>query len=237
MNTIQAPHVQSLILSVTSDLVQKRKPFTAFDVTRIIRSDYGVRARHDNLKTVVHSLYDNGQFGNYTRTLIQIPGVSVDPNLYHDPGSDPDDYINSIVNPKQKIAKQSLAGAITSPVPSKSVVTPSKTVVSSKTAMPNLTVNGFTLDKRNRLGIPAVFVRALGANPGDVLYATPSAGCISITNFNQGSATTFEYVVDKSNNIRISHRLISSSFPNGKKFDIEYIEYIRGNGIITVVER
>lgn len=85
------PVIQQLVEDVVRDKTDKGELFTAFDVTRAIRSD-GTRARHGDVKVAVHGLFSDGEMGNYQRSLASLQGVSPQPFLYHPVGADVSSY-------------------------------------------------------------------------------------------------------------------------------------------------
>lgn len=86
-----------IVEQVIADFTSQNKPFTAYDITREARNR-GADEHHYHLKSAVHSLYSYLQSINWERTLITIPGVAVNPWLYHPDGYDTDDYINQGTN-------------------------------------------------------------------------------------------------------------------------------------------
>ena len=84
---------RQVVEDVVKEFVDSRRKFTAFDVTKEVRSR-GVTARHGALKSVVREMFENDNMLSYVRELIEIDGVSVPPFLYLPNGDDPEDYFS-----------------------------------------------------------------------------------------------------------------------------------------------
>ena len=99
-----SPEATMLIETVVGEFVAAGKSFTALDISRAVQErltrDGLPFERHLALKDAVHDEVGKavGVAGSgWDRTLVQIPGVSPDPNLYHLAGVDPQDYVNAVL--------------------------------------------------------------------------------------------------------------------------------------------
>lgn len=81
------------VVDVVKEFVDSRRKFTAFDITKEVKSR-GVRERHGSIKKIVHEMFENDDMLSYIRELIQIDNVSTAPFLYLPNGDDPEDYFS-----------------------------------------------------------------------------------------------------------------------------------------------
>jgi len=88
-----------VIKSVITDKVNGREMFTAFDITKKVRSD-GMRAFHNDVKSVVADMHQTMANLGYTRTPMSIFNGKT-AMVYHRIGDDPNNYAN--VNQSQPV--------------------------------------------------------------------------------------------------------------------------------------
>jgi len=74
------------------ELISDNKCFTAYDITVSIRHD-GLKESHREVRKIVHAFYEDGEFDDYERSLIQIVGAPRKAYLYHPTNANPNDYI------------------------------------------------------------------------------------------------------------------------------------------------
>jgi hypothetical protein len=75
-----------------AEFVRMNRIFTAFDITKRVRKR-GVRCRHDQVKEIVHRMFEAGCITGYTRSLADI-GTGTQPWLYCPFTRDPSEYNN-----------------------------------------------------------------------------------------------------------------------------------------------
>lgn len=86
-------------------------------------------------------------------------------------------------------------------------------------------------DRSSRLCIPNRFIKALGLEPGDRVYVCTCGNGLILTTTqcdNPGSIDLGSYVVDKSNNVRITNKCLKAISP-GDEFGVKM-----GNGRVEV---
>jgi len=88
---------KDMVINEITALTSIDEMFTAFDVTRRVRAA-GSTVRHFDVKRLVHSTYNNGNFPlEYERNLKSIGNLS--PFLYHPMSKDPEDYDSQSLSP------------------------------------------------------------------------------------------------------------------------------------------
>lgn len=81
-----------MIEEVCEEKVKAGEMFTAYDVSQEVRRRGG-NDRHRNMKRHVHDFHCRGLMGGeYTRTLVSIPGAKAKAYLYHQSSDDPTLY-------------------------------------------------------------------------------------------------------------------------------------------------
>jgi hypothetical protein len=196
---MDAAKIHSSVIDVIGELISKNLPFSAFDVTKILRKR-NIDVYHSQIKKEVSDYYASGLISyNYYRELntlvngrttwVYYPDT-FDPNNY-DEDSLPDALDISTVK-----ASYTIDGGITT-------VTqlPNPVPIIVKT-----TSNDYCVDGRGRLCIPAYMIRLINKTPGEKIYVKQSNGKVHIGNVDYIDVGTisFPYLVDKSNNVRIS---------------------------------
>jgi hypothetical protein len=88
-----------IVETTVATLITQRKPFSAFDITKAVRA-LGQRARHDDVKNVVHGIFRTGRMQDFLQTLVQYPGAPTAAFLYHPQEVNPNDpaTLTAIVN-------------------------------------------------------------------------------------------------------------------------------------------
>ncbi|MDB5388162.1 MAG: hypothetical protein JWM11_3808 [Planctomycetaceae bacterium] len=82
---------EQLVLTLVNERTQAGVMFTAYDVTQAARRRGG-NVRHNDVRDVVHELFENGRMGaTYNRSLIDV-GAPTKPWLYHHFNDDPAIY-------------------------------------------------------------------------------------------------------------------------------------------------
>jgi len=119
----------SEVENMVAVLINQRKPFSAFDITKAVRSA-GFKERHKDVKQVVHQLYGDEEMSDYTRTLVDFPGGNGPAFLYHPPEIDPDSVVSgqpvqiSSPTPSNRVTKgqKQLDGSFVKPIGTRGIV-------------------------------------------------------------------------------------------------------------------
>lgn len=177
------------IIAKVNALTGAHARFTAWDVTRLLRQD-GEWARHNEVRTEVHILFEDGDMGrDYLRTNVCIDGSrNIYAHVFHDNIDNPSNYDQ---NGLQTTPTGNNASAVTTPT----------AVVS--TTDPDI----LTTDTRGRILIPKRFTQQVGLNFGDAVHCYAGAkNDIYVVNdrpyvgFPTGSYR--RYMVDKYGDVR-----------------------------------
>jgi len=206
------------VKQIVSDLTAESKTFTAFDVTKILRNEKGLDARHYEVRQVLNGIWsDNGMPWNYTRVLhsFQVDGQDVQARLYMDNSNFPDSY------DPNALGMNSTPDLVADPDPATDPSDP------DPSADPFLTT-----DKRGRLCIPNKVTKEIGLDPGDIvslftLVNHPGVAVLS-EDFCHNSR---QFKVDKSGNVRISHRTLQRL---GLAPVLRFVAESDGDAIITI---
>lgn len=194
---------QQLIEQTVSDKVQKNELFTAFDVTTAVRKQSSGRVFHNEVKKVVHKLYDSGVMGpDYTRSVAVNLNVSPQPFLYHPMSADPTQYGQVQSDPNDAVA--------------------SNGATSDDSDGDDEEDEPYGVDGRNTLCIPSMFLRALGFKNGDTAYISLDTMGNSLVVTKKPLANLLSrYTVDSYDNVRITQYVLQRGGIGGKKFNIE----------------
>jgi hypothetical protein len=192
--------------------------FTAFDISRTAQNKHGIRERHLNMKNDIHRMFAQGDMQTpdgrpYTRTLIQLPNVPVDPWLYYPTGDDPSEYVSQYTTGAQ-IPSSTTSGARL-PTSHAIPAVPSLTDGDDDADDDNLPPNVRHTDRRGRIWIPVQLLQGLGMSPGSVVYATKgdikngngpgNVPCLCIkSNLGPSDTEAAVYKVDPHGNIAVS---------------------------------
>jgi len=188
--------------------VSRKEPFTAWDITVEVRKK-GVRARHGELKRVVHSLFhEPGVMDGFLRTAIMIPGVPVPPWLYHPDGYDTKEYIKSLSGGNDDNGDDDSNGGTPQPSPS----TPS--AVKSRPIAAN--ADGSYVRKvgqNNYLYVPTFLVSGAGLSQGDSVHVFESPGklVVSAAAKRDGDDPAGSCIVDVKGKIRLHKRFLGKN--------------------------
>lgn len=218
---------QQALETAVDSKVNNAEAFTAYDITLAARNASGLNIRHSHVKHDVHDVIAS-RATTYQRSLISLPGVPVQPFLYHPPGYDLNSYSpasqaggQSVVNVTQ--AQNQTAVAMN---PAPAYVTP------GATNDPDV----ITQDNRGRLWIPARLISGLGVQYSSPVHVTQSTipdlsdatgqrtlPVLRITTAVPAGATeAVEYLVDRHANIAISRGVLVDAGLDGKgKYKLE----------------
>ena len=136
------------VAKVIEGLMQDERMFTAFDVTKALRSS-GFWAEHGDVRDAVHGMFERGEMSGtgYVRTLVPVPG-KIPAFVYHVYTDDAHAY--SFGGPHD--AAPSVAPTTTTPATAK---------------VSTIKVDGgCTRDKFRRVNVLKALVNAIGLRPG-----------------------------------------------------------------------
>lgn len=179
---------------VVNDFIDKGKMFTAYDVTRAVRSA-GIECYHNQVRDIVHTLYKNQEMDcEYSRNAININGAS--PYVYHHYMDDPNTYDSNVLTPKDD---------------------------SNATDQSEKDSTYVFADHRGRIYIGPNFIRKLGVEPGDTVYVYSVAdGEITVSDMSPGLLGVKTYTVDKDNAIRIGLSVHRAAGLKGEIFEVSF---------------
>lgn len=203
-----------VVEQTVAEKTQAGELFTAHDVTKAVRAKVGrgVNVSHNDVKQEVHNLFANGQMGSdYSRNLANLPGVPVQPWVYHRTTDDPASYGTGTVTP-----------AVPAPV----------NVVVAVTNQPddgvNQTKDGtYKVDARETLCLPATLLRDAGLNAGDTanVLVDALAGQVAVAAVGATLPAVYTplatYTVDKYGNVRVTQATLQRAGIGGKEYVIE----------------
>lgn len=196
-----------VIEQVIQDKVQNNELFTAHDITLEVRNR-GHRAKHDEVKDIVHDFYNRGLMGvAYGKSNISVPNGN--PILYYPLNSDPNIYSN--------IRNQSSIASNPSTITIPSFNSPVNLVV--KKNKPGQCIKRF-VDRRQALSIPCDVVKKAGFIAGQKVY---------VTNLNDKDKVIISdklfskraFTVDNKNQIRITQNTLNYYGLGGQFYDIK----------------
>lgn len=193
-----------IVETVINDKINNQEMFTAHDVTLEVRNR-GHRAKHDEVRDLVHNFYVNGGFNSsYTRTNISVPNGN--PFLYHNMNDDPSSY-------------QKVRGTMTQN--NNQTITIPSNIDSCTDQDVNLVTNRL-VDARNTLSIPTCFVRDAGMGIDQKVYVYQGGRGAKVSS-DKPNGGYFEYTVDSHNQIRITQYALASLGIGGKEYDVELV--------------
>ena len=180
MDTQTEARVQTLV----EDLVEDRKMFTAFDVTKIIRAevDKGVKVYHSEVRRVVNDMWDTmGQLFDanyYVRIFMTVTG-NAKAFVYH---NNMDDVCNYDPDALPEKENKDVDDDDLDDDEDNDVLLP---------------------DNRGRICVPKKALERIGLKPGDVAYVVVDDDMM-IDLYDYYVPNGVKYVVDKSGNVRVS---------------------------------
>lgn len=198
MSQANDPVIRQLVEDAIDEKINSGDMFTAFNITRAVRSD-GTRARHEDVKSVVHQIFNSGKMGNYTRSQINVAGANIQPFLYHPVGADITEYDPGADRPQ----KPAHAPAPTS-TPSDPADDDSDDGILRRTG------------REGYLYIPGVMVRDIGLNKSEKAHVYRSGSQVLISKSDDVSKGTLLgiYSVDVKGNVRLHANQLPSGGPN-----------------------
>jgi len=181
------------VINSTKDLISKRKMFTAWDVTRIVRDKLSNNVPNREVKKVVHSLFFTQQMDDYQRATV--PVASADPQappfVYHPPELDP-----TVYDPISNLPNSGSGSTQATPVIS-------ATPVTIDPDDDDIAIGSFVMLARQGDGfvrIPAAYMRAIGAKPHDRVGVIRSINGVTVCTKN----SMFDnQKTDERNNLRV----------------------------------
>lgn len=192
------PIIEAMIQQLSEDKVAAGEMFTAFDISRIVQN-MGHVNRHENMKCIVHDLYnrydrnDRNLFDGYTRTLIEVQKGKPQAWVYHPVAADPLLYKPpSLSLPTQGMTPQAFYNI-------------------------SAFIGQRKPDARGAVSVPAAMIRKIGAKPGDTVVVENTGTSLVVAINGSGR----NYIVNKSNNIRIKRRTWFSLVSGSGEFSFE----------------
>ena len=197
-------------LQDTNNSLSSDAMFTALDVSREAQSMHLVHERHNNMKHVVHEMYETGQMPDYQRTFMEvIPGQKA--WVYYPQFADPNTYVSNFNKPAipSTFVTSGTPVTITTGIPSVFAGTSSTAVQT-----------GHTTDSRGRLLVPVKLIEQIGIPRLEWVSATPEPDRVVVTKY-QPSLLSYRYRVDKSGNIQISESCLQAASFKTSQYDFE----------------
>lgn len=208
---------EAVVIDVLDGLVNSKALFTAFDVTRLVRTRLkGAECFHSDVRRIVKNY--SLPIG-YSMNPVHIPGLNVNPVLYHPVGTTVADYTPVKNN-------QGPFGASTSPTPSTAATNPKTTnpqlqvsnsvpfplPFSTKTSVGSGVVAN--LDNRGRYCVKASDIVAAGIGSGDEVFLLVKNGEIELFTDAGPTHSTADTMltVDKYCNLRIFQTYFTKAF-------------------------
>jgi len=222
--------IQSDIERTVDGLVANGKPFTAYNVTQILRN-LSINGSHREIRRVVHKMFDTGRMGSFLQELVTLPLPNpANANLYYPPGVDPKDQ-----NLLQEILSGPNAQAQTTTAPaSASASNSAAPAVVIKIQPPVIAPGSKGISRTIKRNSTTSYTKAVGTKPGSCLYIPksmaaalnipangpayvsldPAQNKISIMPHAIGTAK--KACVDRNSNIRIGKSALLSVGINGQ---------------------
>lgn len=201
------PNEEQAVEDVIADFVQKGIMFTAFDITKVMRSDKGLNVYHSDTRDFIRRFWNKGRMDGYGSTLVNLP-VSGSPLafVYHPLTSDPNMY-----DPNNLVAAIKSADPVGDPV----AADPDGTVI----RVP---------DHRQRICVPkemidSIYRSVCGRSVNVVAYGPGNRIEVGFETFYDTGADVSVYLIDKSGNVRISPAVSIRAFgsiPNQVKMEV-----------------
>lgn len=227
-------NVKDLVVDTVNAFVQDGQMFTAYDVTKHVRSQTSENVRHYEVQSAVHAematLVSTGGYDRVLHNFTNNGGATVQAIVYFPIGEDFNQY-----NPDEVKQANSAAPVAVATVPTTATVT---TVVSPvapvqpsglSPAQVHITM---TKDKGGRVCIPKTLVQQLGVKPGDevFLHESSSQGLLLITKEEWKHPLLGKLRVDRDSNVRVTPFYLRAVKYTGSSFKV------RGTSDHIVVE-
>lgn len=220
--------IQSDIEKTVDALIQNGKPFTAYNVTQILRN-LQIQGSHREIRRVVHKMFDTGRMGQYMQELVTLPLPTPQrANLYYPSGVDPNDasVLQAVlsangaavaqtpsqnpvlINPSASASGSVPAVIVAKPPKSSSRAGASRTI---KRDSASACVKAVGSKKGSCLYIPKVMAKALNIPANGPAYISLDTANKKISILPQPNGTgTKKACVDRNNNIRIGKAALLS---------------------------
>lgn len=219
--------------------------FTGYDVTIETRTRERMHLRHQDVREDVHEIEElldavefghdgpNGQTVRWKKSQVNMPGTN--PGwvfVYHRDYLDPNTYV-----PSQRGGTQPTVAA-PQPVNSLSVVNDGTATDSGGEADDGT----FSTDYRNRLLVPARFLKEAGIVAGDTVYVVPNSVNKTVmvvkdsSGFQSGGMKVTTMTVERDCELRISSTTLKAADLTDNKFVIETTDKTVNNTTKKVVE-
>ena len=205
---------KTILANVVNEFISDGKMFTAFNVSLEAKSR-GATERHRDMKSEINSLYRNDAMDHYTRTLIDIPGISEKAWLYHDVLDDPDDFV--------PLPRTTLAASV--PIPISWTTTSGASIYGSVPVPAQTGTNDkvYIVESREkRLCIPKKFISELGVCPGELVYVNAVDDQIEINSSPPLNSLSVPLVVDTRGTVRLSQQTLGLADIEGTNYNINW---------------
>ena len=204
-----SPATQDLIKRVVNGRIKRKEPFSAWEVTLEVRKEFGItpsQERHDDMKKVVHELFENSEMTGYKRSLHNYGGP-IPAYRY-----EPDGTANVQTQPAI-----GTTDAQTQPI-SGGYQPSSNAVVSTHTPS---TVTKSIDATADTIYVPGPQVRRLGLDIGDLAYVHADNGLIRVSD-TPFVGSNNEIHVDLRGNLRVHTSYLTAAGINSRNLKIEF---------------
>lgn len=180
------PKDEQMVLDAVDLFVATQEPFSAFDITKVIRQSIP-HAKHYRFKEIVHDAFRDGKLGTWQRSLVHFPGVPIPAFVYHPSGFDLSSYQAKLDG--SNYASQPVSGSVASAIPAvrsaqvaSAIPPPPPAVAAAPVPMPSKPVagSGVIKDPGSCLYVPNKFARNVGCAPSKNAYMAVSGRCIEV---------------------------------------------------------
>ena len=198
-NYLSSSDLEAKVRGVVDALIDDGKMFTAYDVTKSLRSA-GFWVEHRDVRECVHGMFERGEMSGtgYARTVIPIPGKAP-AFCYHLYTKDASEY--------DEMSFGQAVDEDEAPSPIKKVPHAKK----DPATLPSIVL--CERDSYGRLNIPKIFVDAIGLKRGENAKVYVNGGHLEIVNPERDErkmeTPCASYIVNCKGNVRISASVLN----------------------------
>lgn len=232
---------EQIVIDVLDGLVNSKALFTAFDVTKLVRARLkGAECFHSDVRRIVKNY--SLPIG-YSMNPVSIPGLNVNPILYHPVGTTITDYIPLKGN-QGPFTSPTSTGTLSPTLTPANVKTPNNQIqIKNSIPLPfSIPISGdgslvTNLDARGRYCVRAKDIVAAGLGAGDEVFLSVKNGEIELFSDNvfvKNATADSMLTVDKYCNLRIFQSYFNKAF--GKVPSRIIVSSISGNKSIKIRE-
>jgi hypothetical protein len=201
-------NVETLVLNTIEEFVENWSLFTAYDVTLTVREGTTQNVRHHEVRDFVHQ--QMAQNSEYTKALIHIPNASGDTYLFYplfDSKGNPTDI--STYDPnwvKQAAPTNRFVRACSAPA------VPAALAPLALTDDTGEDKDQLNLTSRDRICVPARFIRQIGLKHGDRVFVQVQSATHSLKLLAyEPNVSTASYLVEKDDGVRLIKSLFDEA--------------------------